>query len=206
MVRLDVVLLAAIPLTLIGCGSSPSETDDSHDSAFTAEANAALACDGDAAALEQGDHVKKVFDLDDGAEHGERDLRFIIRDRNVVDYLASKVDHLQNAQHQIELKGSLREGEAFDFFEDWSFGSATTRAEGNNVRIREQIVGVVHRVHGQADQVRVVLNRTTQRSTCSTYFEETHCAYDGQHDTAGVMSVERTDAPIADWVFRCATP
>lgn len=63
-----------------------------------------------------------------------------------------------------------------------------------------------HRVRGEADRVRVVFNDVTRRMTCSTYFEEDHCAFDSVHGVRGELTVERTDTPIADWVFTCVAP
>jgi hypothetical protein len=98
----------------------------------------------------------------------------------------------------------LHDGQSFDFIEDRSFDGGNMRPEGNKVRVHDQIVAVVHRVKDQEGRVRIVFNRTTERTTCSTYFEEVHCAFDDRANKPGTMSTQRTDEPIADWVFGCS--
>jgi hypothetical protein len=197
-------LLLFVPVVLVACTSSESSEPATDDADFTgSNAETKLTCEGGAAVLEVDRRVTKAHDLESGGEIAIREAQFVVRDRGVVDYLSSKVAHVQNAKGEIVVSGSLRDGQVFDFIEDRSFDGGTTRNDGNKVRIREQMVAVAHRVKDQEGRVRIVFNRRTERMTCSTYWEESHCAFDQQQNKPGTLSTERNDAPIADWVFGC---
>ena len=129
-----------------------------------------------------------------------------MRDRNVVDHLSSKVDHLQNARGEAVLESKLVANETFDWFEDRSIGTPSVRPEGNKVRIQPASRRRGPPGEELPDQVRVVFNDTTQRTTCSTYFEGDVCVFDVANDKRGEKTTERTEQPLADWVFRCVAP
>jgi hypothetical protein len=129
---------------------------------------------------------------------------FVVRRGDVVDKLAARVPHITSQSHEVILRSSIRDGEDFSFFEDASFGNATTRDEGNRVRIRESTVAVVHRVNGSAAEVRVVFNKRTERMTCETYFNEraAACAFDERARRAVDVQIEKRDEPIVEHVFK----
>lgn len=199
--------LCILPLSLLAaCAADPASTG-SDDADYTGVSfEEALTCEDGAAALDLAKTTHKALDVYEGKEVELRDAQMVVRNQGVVDFLSSKVNHLQNAKGEIIVRGSIPGDGEFDFFEDWNLAAPTTRQEGNKVRVREQMVAVVHRVKESEGRVRIAFNKTTQTMTCSTYWEEDHCAYDSYAQKRGELDVQRHDDPIADWVFSCAAP
>lgn len=163
-----------------------------------------LKCDG--AELQQGTSVHRVTVVNGGSasEQRSRAIRFVVTDPSVVSDLSSRVNHIQNANRQVALQGYIGDGDDFDWFEDWSFAPMSSRPDGNQTRIRTQIGGVVHRVHGEDGKVRIVFNNTTFTDHCDTYFDEDHCAARGGN--AVPIRTDRNDDAIVDHVFSCSAP
>ncbi len=200
MILVKPALLSVLLVSAVGCSSASQEEPETNDSAFTGARD--LRCDEDAAILTIDPNVTNTTDLDRG-EVKMRGAQFIVSNPEVVKYLSGKVDHIQNGKGQVAVRGLIPANDPFDHFEDFSVGTPNVRPEGNKLRISDQVVAVVHRVRGESERLRIVFNRTTQRTTCSTYFEQNQCAYDEQRHARGELTVQRKDEPIADWVFRC---
>jgi hypothetical protein len=208
--RSTALALGLVVVTAAACGGTsddvPNDPGGATSDLTSSDLEAKLTCDSGAAVLEQDKRVTKALDAATGKDVELRGLQFVVHDRKIVDFLSSKVDHIQNAQHEVILNGSMPANASFDFFEDRSFASANVRPEGNKVRVSDQIIGVVHRVKTEPDKVRIVFNKTTERTTCSTFFENDVCSFDRVKNQRGETKTDRTDAPIADWVFRCKAP
>lgn len=201
------LLLLAASSTLLACSSSSSDGAGQAEGEENAGSSTTkLVCDRGAASLQVSKTTMDVVSVDQGSATTvkRRSAEFVISDRGVVDYLSSKVAHLVQQNQTITVRGSVPEDGSFDWFENWESFTSSSRQESNQVRIDQQIVPVVHRVQGDPNGVRVVYNTVTQRKTCSTYWEENHCAFDQQQNKPGQLTTDRSDAPIADWVFHCA--
>ncbi len=194
-------------LLLTGCASAGSGNDATSSEALaTSTFSAVLQCDDGAAVLDVAKEKMEVLSVDESGSHTrtEHAMQFVIRDRDLVGRMSAAVPHIVEASGEIILRGRIEDGASFDFFEDWSMGRADVRPEGNKVRVREQVGAVVHRVHGEADKVRVVFNRTRFTDTCATYFDEVHCAPKGGQRVD--VQTTRQDTPIVDAVLHCVAP
>lgn len=195
-------------LLLTGCASTAGSSDGatSSEALATASFSAVLQCDDGAAVLDVAKEKTEVLVVDEAGSHTRADhaMQFVIRDRDLVSRMSAAVPHIVAASGEIILRGQIEDGAPFDFFEDWSMGQADVRPEGNKVRVREQVGAVVHRVHGEADKVRVVFNRTRFTDTCATYFDEVHCAPKGGQRVD--IQTTRQDTPIVDAVLHCIAP
>lgn len=170
-------------LLVAGCSANGDEAGTgTNTEAITDAWSNTLTCDDGAA----------VLDTDD---HDARHAQFVVRNREIVSYLSSKVNHVQNANREVVLQGYTAAPIAtVDDFE--TLTDATDRFDTWKNFDGTEIVRVTAAVHRELDgRVRLAFNEVTTHRSCSGYVDEIYCRNGEWSETYDVRE-------LANWVFQ----
>lgn len=169
------VLLLALG-SLVACSASSSSSDDpttDDGNEVVAQWSAKLTCDSGAAVL-------------DGDVKDARHQQFVVKDANIVKFLSSKVNHLQNAKGEVIVSGYA---DGVGFKDD--AGHFDMSANFNNT-INKRVIAVVS---PEGERMKLAFQEITTTRTCSGYIDEVYCRNGewSQHDDV---------RELANWSFQ----
>ncbi|AKU94574.1 hypothetical protein AKJ09_01238 [Labilithrix luteola] len=147
------------------------------------------------------DAWSKTLTCDDGAafldtdDNDARHAQFVVRNRDIVGYLSSKVNHIQNANREVILQGyTTAPIETVDDFE--TLTDSTDRFDTWKNFDSTVIVRVTASAHRELDgRVRLAFDEVTTHRSCSGYVDEIYCRNGEWSETYEVRE-------LANWVFQ----
>lgn len=155
-----------LAVSSIACGGADDPTSSSEESNITAAWATKLTCDDGAAVLEV-DHASA------------RNVQFVVRNADIVKFLSSKVNHIQNARHEVILTGradaEITDGASFTHFVDdaMRFDVSTSPSKLSSTRVLAEV-----KRDGDA-RVRLAFAEVTTTKSCSGHLDNRQACVDG---------------------------
>jgi hypothetical protein len=158
---------------VIGCAAPSSDSPTTNDdNEVVSQWSPRLTCDGGAAVL-------------DGDVKDPRHQQFVVRDPNIVKFLSSRVNHLQNARGEVIVEGYA---DGLGFTDDAGRFDMSTNYDRTSTK---RVVAVVSR---EGERVKLAFNEITTTRTCSGYIDGPYCR--------GAWSQHDDVRELANWSFQ----